>query len=162
MITTNFYLPGDEGLYKLKEEIDPEDNELMCRVEFWEEDGEIPIKKFSNFNSFAEDARHIIERNGWEAISPQVIGVLDRHPIIRQMISGEVPETKMEFVGLGQDGEKLFLEKVSDSCFLLYAEGNDQSPFEFSQESNARQMIALLAKFRLESQMMEATGLEYE
>ena len=58
-----------------------------------------------------------------------------------------------DLVGIGEDGENLWVEKVNNSCYLLHAEGNSASPFEFSSEDDAKQMAEMLSVFRMESRI---------
>lgn len=55
--------------------------------------------------------------------------------------------------GIGEDGERLSLEKVHEACFLLHADGNTESPFEFSSEQDALNFIGLLGNFRMECRL---------
>ena len=53
------------------------------------------------------------------------------------------------FLGLGAEGERVELEKVHDACWLVHCEGNTQSPFEFSNEVEARQFVDFLVMERI-------------
>lgn len=54
-----------------------------------------------------------------------------------------------QFLGLGADSEQVYLEQVHNSCWLIHCEGNNQSPFEFSSEKDARQFADFLAMERI-------------
>lgn len=60
---------------------------------------------------------------------------------------------KKEFVGVGEDGEPLYLEKIHSSCFFVHAEGNLLSPFEFEEEKDAREFAHMLSKIRLKKRI---------
>lgn len=57
--------------------------------------------------------------------------------------------------GVGEDGESVKLERVHNACFLVHAEGNSESPFEFSDLSSAEQFMNLIAKFRMEDRIAQ-------
>ncbi|MBW4677685.1 MAG: hypothetical protein KME52_27900 [Desmonostoc geniculatum HA4340-LM1] len=66
-------------------------------------------------------------------------------------------------LGIGQDGEPVLLEKVNESCYFVHCAGNEQSPFEFSEdvdprknEANARAFASFLGKLRVEKNMEDA------
>lgn len=73
---------------------------------------------------------------------------------IESVIAGKFSiSAVVEIVGIGQDGEKLTLQKVNDSCFLLHAEGNPASPFEFVSKVDAIQMAEMLSILRMEDRL---------
>jgi len=45
----------------------------------------------------------------------------------------------LKFLGRGADNEQIELERVHSACWLVHCKGNTQSPFEFTNESDARQ-----------------------
>jgi hypothetical protein len=50
---------------------------------------------------------------------------------------------------IGQDGEKVYLEKVHNACYLVHAERNSMSPFEFFLEVDALRFVDILCKSRM-------------
>lgn len=94
MKTATFILPFGQGKYYLIERIDPEDGELEVSCEFWTDDEEDRmLPRYSNLTAFSEDIKIIIERDGWNYIPVSVQGVLNRHPLLLQMVTGEYPNT---------------------------------------------------------------------
>lgn len=93
---TKLYIPLGQGEYHLIEELDPQDNELMVRCEFWNEPDDGVKQKYlqyCNLTCFCQDLRNIVERDGWTSIHPSVKGVLSRHPLLYQMVIGEMPDS---------------------------------------------------------------------
>lgn len=94
MKTATFILPFGQGKYYLMEQIDPEDGELEVSCQFWTDDKEDKmLPRYSNLTSFSEDVRAIVQRDGWNYIPSSVKGVLSRHPVLHQMVTGEYPST---------------------------------------------------------------------
>jgi len=48
-------------------------------------------------------------------------------------------------VGIGQDLEPVWLEKVHEACYLLYCLKNEMSPFEFSTWWDCKEFLKLIA-----------------
>lgn len=145
-----WYLPGDGGKYKLMEKLD--DGELEFTVEFWTDDfrsesGEIQIEKYSNITSFLEDLKTIVDRDGWNYIPNYLLGVFERHPALDTLLEGNT-SIKGEFIDKGEDGERLILIE-SEGKFLVYAEGNSASPFEFTSRYEVDQFVRVLCIARL-------------
>ena len=69
MIITKFYLPFDN------------------------EDGLEEVSRYSNLTAFLHELKCIIEFDGWNSIHPSVKGVLNRHPLLFQMLIGEMPDS---------------------------------------------------------------------
>lgn len=94
MKTTTLVLPLGQGKYYLMEQLDPEDGELEVSCQFWTDDEEDRmLPKYSNLTSFSRDMKAIVERDGWNYIPASVKGVLNRHPLLFQMITGEYPDS---------------------------------------------------------------------
>lgn len=53
------------------------------------------------------------------------------------------------FLGLGVDSERIYIEKTVHGCWLIHCEGNNESPFEFSSELQARQFADLVIMQRI-------------
>ena len=52
-------------------------------------------------------------------------------------------------LGKGADGEQVSLEQVHKACWLVHCEGNTESPFEFTNEKDARQFVDFLVMERI-------------
>lgn len=59
----------------------------------------------------------------------------------------------MRELGIGEDGELLEIERVNEACWLVHAEGNEMSPFEFSVEAEAKQFVGMLGRNRMSNRL---------
>ena len=55
--------------------------------------------------------------------------------------------------GVGEDGELVQLEKVHEACYLVHAQDNTESPFEFSALTDAEQFMSMIARFRMKDRL---------
>jgi hypothetical protein len=51
---------------------------------------------------------------------------------------------KCDLIGVGQDLEPIWLEKVHQACYLVHCLGNTMSPFEFSSWRDCQQFLELI------------------
>jgi hypothetical protein len=61
-------------------------------------------------------------------------------------------------IGVGEDGEPLYIEIVHPACILIHAVGNEMSPFEFEKEKDVWNFVKMLCKFRLENRLFFELG----
>lgn len=57
--------------------------------------------------------------------------------------------SRIEELGRGADNERVKLERVHDACWLVHCDGNTESPFEFTNETDARQFADFLTMERI-------------
>lgn len=57
------------------------------------------------------------------------------------------------YIGVGEDGEALYCQKIHEACWLLHINGNTESPFEFSSERDVLNFAQIVGKLRMENRL---------